>query len=139
MKILGVCLLAGGLGTSTTARAQCQHGSTSQQPVQQEHERAPKGKSTSLQGELVDMGCFMAMNGRGEEHQSCALACIGGGAPMGILTADEDLVLLLEDHDAKEPYEALKEKAAEQVKVSGTFFKRGGVPALLVKSVAGVE
>lgn len=139
-KILAVGLTTVALGVWTAAWAQHDHGSHGQQPSQPV-QPSPKeeGKSMSFQGELVDMACYVAHEGKGAKHKSCAQSCIRDGAPMGILTANEELVLLVEDHDAKKPYVALKEKAGEQVKVTGTFFERGGLPALVVKSVDGAK
>ena len=94
-----------------------------------------KAEMQTLQGELVDMNCYMAHEGKGEKHKKCADACISEGAPMGLLTQDGMVYLLLADHTLKEPYESLKEKAAEQVGVKGEIHQRGGVQALLVKGL----
>ena len=128
------------LGVWTAAWAQHDHGSTatpSGQPAQEM--KTEQGKSMTFQGELVDMACYVGHEAKGAKHKSCALSCIKDGAPMGILTADQKLVLLVEDHESKQPYVALKEKAGDQVKVTGTYFERGGLPALVVASVDGVK
>lgn len=140
-RILGVALLTTAVGAWNAAWAQHDHSGHSAQPGHTESQamQPDKGKSMSLQGELVDMACYVAHEGKGAKHKSCALACIKDGAPMGILTAKDELVLLVEDHDAKKPYLSLKEKAGEQVQVTGTFFERGGLPALVVKSVDGAK
>ena len=93
------------------------------------------GQPLTVTGEVLDLACYMAHEGKGEKHKSCAQACINGGAPIGVLTADGDVYLLVEDHEAKKPYESLKGKAAEQVKVSGTLQQRGGLRAIVVASV----
>ena len=140
MKILGVGLMTAALAVGTAAWAQHDHGSHGQQPGQNEEKKQKEeGKSMSIQGELVDLACYVAHEGKGPKHKSCAQTCIKDGAPMGVLMSDQKLVLLVEDHDAKSPYLALKEKAADQVKVTGTFFERGGLPALVVKSVDGAK
>jgi len=139
-KILAVGSMIVALGVWTAAWAQHDHGSHGQPSNQSAQEmQKDEGKSKTFQGELVDLACYVAHEGKGKKHQSCAQTCIQGGAPMGILTSDDALVLLVENHEAKKPYEALKTKAAEQVRVSGTFFERGGLPALVVESVEGVK
>jgi hypothetical protein len=44
-------------------------------------------KSTTIEGELVDLRCFVAMDARGEKHQSCAAACVKAGDPVGLVDA----------------------------------------------------
>lgn len=94
-----------------------------------------QGKSLTIKGELLDMACYMGHEGKGKKHKKCAETCILGGAPLGLLTEKGDVYLLVEDHAKKEPYESLKGKAAETVSVTGDYFKRGGVQAVVVKKV----
>lgn len=102
------------------------------------HGQGELGKSgiRSVQGEVLDMACYMAHEGKGSKHKSCALKCIKDGAPIGLLTKDGAVYLLVEDHDSPQPYAQIKEWAAEQVKVTGELKQRGGVQAILVKSSA---
>jgi hypothetical protein len=108
-----------------------------------EHQHDPAATATAtkqtMQGEVLDMACYMASGERGEKHKSCAQMCVQGGAPMGILTSDGKVVLLVEDHAAAKPYAQLKEKAGDQVKVTGTYVERGGLPALVVAAVESVK
>jgi hypothetical protein len=99
---------------------------------------APGAKQT-MQGEVLDMACYMANGEKGEKHKSCAQMCIQGGAPMGILTSDGKVVLLVEDHAAAKPYTQLKDKAGDQVRVTGTYIERGGLPALVVAAVESAQ
>lgn len=89
----------------------------------------------SVKGEVVDMACYMAHEGRGPKHAKCAKACLLEGAPAGILGSDGSLVLLVEDHNAKKPYKAVLELAGRQAEVSGKMVTRGGITALVVASV----
>lgn len=93
------------------------------------------GKKLTVQGEVLDLACYMGHEAKGDKHKSCAAKCIQGGAPIGILTASGEVYLVVEDHAAKKPYETLKDKAAMQVQVSGTLYERGGLPAIVVASV----
>jgi len=111
-----------------------QQSATKQESAAHPHDVAA-GQSLTVTGEVLDLACYMAHEGKGEKHKSCAQACINGGAPIGVLTADGDVYLLVEDHEAKKPYETLKGKAAEQVKVTGTLQQRGGLRAIVVASV----
>lgn len=97
------------------------------------------GNQQTLQGEVLDMACFMAHEGKGEKHKKCAAACLKDGTPAGLLTKDGQVYLLLEDHNAKKPYENVKGMAAEQVKVTGLVSAKGGVQAVVVKAVEKVK
>ncbi len=85
------------------------------------------------------MACYTANGDHGAKHKSCAEMCIQGGSPMGILTSDGNVVLLVEDHSATKPYTQLKQDAGDQVKVTGKYFDRGGLPSLVVASVETVK
>ena len=91
----------------------------------------------TLTGEIVDMACYMPHpeSGKGAGHRKCADTCIKKGLPMGLVTDDKQVYLLLEDHDNPKPYAQLKEKAAEKVTVEGEKVSQGGTQALVVGAV----
>jgi hypothetical protein len=90
-----------------------------------------------LTGEVVDMACYVPhpATSRGNGHRKCAETCIKKGMPMGLLTADKQLYLLLENHDNPKPYAQLKERAAETVTVEGTKVSEGGVQGFVVEAL----
>ena len=91
----------------------------------------------TLTGEIVDMACYIPHpeTGRGNSHRKCADTCVKKGLPMGLLTADKQLYLLLENHDNPKPYDELKQKAAQTVTVEGNKVAQGGVQGLVVDAV----
>ena len=91
----------------------------------------------TLTGEVVDMACYVPhpATSHGSGHRKCADTCLKKGMPMGLLTADKQLYLLLEDHDNPKPYGQLKEKAAETVTVEGTKASQGGVQGFVVEAL----
>ena len=91
----------------------------------------------AITGEVLDMNCYMAMDAHGEGHKSCAAKCINGGSPMGLLTSDGKVYLLIEDHDKKQPYEDAKKHAGEQVTVTGAVSEKDGIKGLVVSDVKG--
>ena len=103
-------------------------------------EHGTGGKEVSVKGELVDMACFMAHAGKGKKHAECGKMCVlKNGTPLGIVTADGKVYLLVEDHSAtkaRKPYAQAKEMVAETVTVKGDAYERGGVQAIVVESVA---
>lgn len=103
-------------------------------------EHGAGGKQVAIQGELVDMACFMAHEGRGKKHAECGKMCVlQNAAPLGLAAADGKVYLLVEDHSspkARKPYAQAKEMVAETVVVKGDLYVRGGLPAIVVESVS---
>jgi hypothetical protein len=96
---------------------------------------AQKDESKTVTGEVLDMGCYMASNAQGEGHKDCASACIKGGAPMGLLTSDGKIYLLVENHNKKDAYAKIKDHAGEKVTVKGTASVKGGMQGLIVEEL----
>ena len=98
---------------------------------------APALAAESVTGEIVDMACYLPhpQTGSGPSHRKCADTCLKKGMPMGIVTEDKQVILLLEDHDNPKPYAQLKEKAAEKVTVEGDKVTQGGINGLVVQAI----
>lgn len=92
-------------------------------------------KAVTVKGEIVDLACYLDHGATGMKHQQCALACLKGGQPMGLLTADGKVYLLLADHQNAKPFEEAKGMAALQVEVTGPPAQRAGVNGITVESV----
>ena len=92
-------------------------------------------KEATVKGELLDMDCYIASGAHGNDHKSCADMCINSGAPMGVLTNDGKVYLLVAGHNKKEPYDELKKHAGEEVTVTGTLTERDGIKGIVVKEV----
>lgn len=95
----------------------------------------PKGKVETISGELLDMACYMMHEGKGAKHAKCAGACVQGGAPLGLLTKDGSVLLVVGDHDDQKPYVEAKAQAGKNAKLTGTVFTRGGLKAIVVSKV----
>ncbi len=93
------------------------------------------GKPVTLKGEIVDMGCYLGHEAKGEKHKSCATKCISGGMPMGLLATDGTLYLLTLSHDTADPFNQAKALAGDLVEVTGSVMARGGIKALEVDAV----
>jgi hypothetical protein len=91
----------------------------------------------SVTGEIVDLACYLPhpQSGAGAAHRKCAETCIKKGLPIGLLTADKQVYLLLEDHENPKAYAQLKDKAAEKVTVEGEKVAQGGLTGIVVESV----
>ncbi len=100
-----------------------------------EHDHAAataRSKAVEVSGEIVDIMCYSSMGregGAGPKHKACATACINGGGPVGLLTDEDQLLLLVaaEHGDLKKMVAAF---IATRVKVSGKISERGGLRVL---------
>jgi len=98
---------------------------------------AAASAADSVTGEVVDLACYMVhpQSSVGAGHKKCAEVCLKKGLPAGLLTADKQLYLLLEDHDNSKPYAAVREKAAETVTVEGQKVTQNGMQGIVVEAV----
>jgi hypothetical protein len=99
------------------------------------HQASPAGKTATLKGEVVCLGCYLGHGAKGADHKACATKCLAGGMPFGLLTADGKLYLLTMNHDNPDPFNKCKTLAAETVAVSGSVIQRDGMMAVDVADV----
>jgi hypothetical protein len=107
--------------------------------------KAPEGAIfIKVTGEVLDLFCYLDRGFSGEVHRDCAYRCIHGGEPMGILSRDGKVYLLMVDHwyamDRRNQsywrqYEQTKEYAGLMVTISGRLIKRKGISAIEVLDV----
>ena len=125
-RALIIASLLGILGASSAADAQTGAAAGS-------GKAGPKKWST-IRGEVLDLGCFLAKGLAGEVHRDCALRCIGAGVPMGIITADSVVYILTQDHGRAmapqtftnpDQFALVKQWAAKMVEVTGFAHQRG--------------
>jgi hypothetical protein len=93
---------------------------------------AASGPAQTISGEIVDMACYMGGEEHGAKHAKCAGMCVTGGAPMGLLTKEGALYLVVANHADEKPYEAAKKLAGGAATLTGQVTKKGGVQALIV-------
>jgi len=95
-------------------------------------EAKTSGQTQTIKGEVVDLMCYLDHGAKGEKHKVCAEKCIKSGGPVGLLTADGQLYLVVGDH--KPMNEELAAKAAQTVTLKGKVVERNGV-----KMIANAE
>ena len=97
----------------------------------------PASAGDSVTGEVVDLSCYLVhpASGQGAGHRKCAETCLKKGLPAGLLTADKQLYLLIEDHENPKAYASLKEKAAATVTVEGAKVSQNGMQGIVVETV----
>src|SRR5699024_2532044 len=94
------------------------------------------GEKVTVKGEVLDMNCYMTDDSNvGEEHAQCAKMCVSSGLTMGLLDADGNVYLMVENHNSADAYNDLRNYGAEQVSVSGILYHRGGVNGVIVQEI----
>jgi predicted lipoprotein with Yx(FWY)xxD motif len=95
---------------------------------------APKGKPVSITGTVVDTGCYVSHDSKGEAHAKCAEACAKNGVPLAILDEHGTLYMPIavehKDQNAK-----LMPFIEKRVKVTGTILEKGGLKGIAIKTV----
>ncbi len=93
---------------------------------------------TTLTGEIVDFSCYLQVGKHGEKHRACGQKCLTNGQPIGLLTADGNLYMLMEEeHDPRRDgltdfRKAANEHLAHIMEVNGTLSSHAGYKALFV-------
>ena len=99
-----------------------------------DHGKAAAAAGT-WKGEIIDVACYVPNGAKGAGHADCAKKCAKAGMPLGLLTGDGDLVLLLADHEDGKAYDQVKELAGTTVEVTGKSAERDGMTVVTVASV----
>jgi len=97
------------------------------------------GKITTVTGEIVDLSCYLQLGKHGEKHKSCGQKCLNSGQPIGLLTKDGAIYMLMdEEHDPRRDGQTELRKAAGDhfahvMEVTGTETNVRGVHAIYVQ------
>jgi hypothetical protein len=96
------------------------------------------GKVTTLVGEIVDYSCYLQVGKHGAKHRDCGQKCLKNGQPIGLLTQDGKLYLLMEEeHDPRRDgltnfRQVAIDNIAYVMEVTGTLSEVDGQRALYV-------
>lgn len=94
-------------------------------------------EAVEVQGEVVELSCYLDHGGHGDSHAGCAKRCLEAGAPAGLLTSDGELYLLTRSRG--DVNADVKDFAGEEIVVVGRLLERNGLQALQVESVSPVK
>lgn len=95
-------------------------------------------EDVTVQGEVIDLACYMAKGSKGAAHKACAQMCAKKGVPIGVLTDGGEVYLLLDDHNNPDPYDAAKKLAGDRAEINGKKFNKQGVASIVVGGVKGL-
>ena len=99
------------------------------------------GKPVTLVGEMVDFSCYLQLGKHGEKHRSCGQKCAQNGQPVGLLTKDGTLYMLMpEEHDPRRDGGVdIRTAAADHmghiVEVIGTEASVNGYSAIFIQGL----
>ena len=104
---------------------------------------ASQGETITVTGEIIDTWCYMSgVMGppeavQGSAHHTCALWCSAGGIPVGLVTDDGAIymVLKIEGDDQLAGGDTALRLAAHTVEAKGILHKRDGLNFLIVENV----
>src|SRR5258708_695268 len=101
-----------------------------------------EGKTTTVVGEIIDLSCYLQVGKHGDKHRDCGQKCIRNGQPVGLLTEDGAVYMLMdEEHDPRRDGQTEFRKQAIElmahvVPVHGTLTDVDGHKALYVTGTA---
>lgn len=95
---------------------------------------AHHGKLASISGTVVDTGCYVSHDSKGESHVPCATACARKGVPLAIVDEKGTLYLpIAVEH--QDPNAKLMPFIEKKVKITGTVLEKGGLKGIAIKTV----
>lgn len=98
------------------------------------------GKPLAVTGEVVDLSCYIQLGKRGEGHKACGAKCVINGAPVGIVTKENKVYMLVaEQHHPRRDGQLgfakeYAEKMGTTITVNGMLSKYGGIPTIFVEA-----
>jgi len=96
------------------------------------------GREITVVGEIVDFSCYLQLGKHGEKHRGCGQKCVQNGQPIGVLTKEGTLYMLMpEEHDPRrdggvDARQVAADHMGHIVKVTGTETSHGGYHAIYV-------
>ena len=97
---------------------------------------SPAQEDIAVQGEILDLTCYLHKGSKGRRHRACAEMCAEKGLPIGVLTDADEVYLLIEDHDNPAPYAAAVKLAGQNATLKGKKYSKGSVTAIMVLEAA---
>jgi hypothetical protein len=99
-----------------------------------------QGKAVTVTGEIIDLSCYLQLGKHGEKHKACGVKCLQSGQPIGLLTKDGAIYMLMaEEHDPRRDgqtggfRQAAIDNFARIVEVTGTETSHNGFRAIYVQ------
>jgi len=100
-------------------------------------------KLIEIKGEIIDTWCYLSgvMGGQdavvGTAHHTCALWCAAGGIPVGVLTEEGEIymVLKIKGEEVLAKSDTIMEIQSDVITAKGMHYVRDGVNYIVVEDV----
>ena len=100
-----------------------------------EAKKEEAAKPTTLTGEVIDLSCYMGHGASGMDHAKCAQSCITKGMPVGFLTTDGVMYVIL--GSGHEPAnKSVVDFAGKKSMITGTVKEDKGLKTIEMASIA---
>ena len=100
------------------------------------HEHGKGVQEVTIQGELVDSLCYVAMAAKGSGHKQCAIDCAKAGIPISIVEDGTGKLYTVLPKEDKTGYpENVVSKMGQPVTLKGDLYEQGGNRYVTVESV----
>lgn len=99
------------------------------------------GRAVTRVGEVVDFSCYLQLGKHGEKHRACGQKCVNNSQPIGLLTQDGSLYMLMpEEHDPRrdggvDAKASASDHMGHIVEVNGTEAMVNGYRAIFVQGL----
>jgi hypothetical protein len=99
------------------------------------------GHAVTVIGEVVDFSCYLQLGKHGEPHRACGQKCVNSGQPIGLLTQNGTLYMIMpEEHDPRrdggiDAKAFASEHMGHIVEVTGTEASVGGYRGIFVQGL----
>jgi hypothetical protein len=119
--VVGIFAVCFAFCAATTLHAQ---DSTAAKPMGKMAMKTTKNaaKEESIEGEVVDMACYLGKGEKGADHMQCGSACASRGTPVGVLDSKNHVYTIIA---ASAPY---ADYVSKTVRVTGTVVDKNMVP-----------
>ena len=100
-----------------------------------EAKKEEAAKPTTLTGEVIDLSCYMGHGASGMDHAKCAQSCITKGMPVGFLTTDGTMYVILgSNHEPAN--KQVSDFAGKKSTITGVVKEDKGLKAIELASIA---
>jgi len=107
--------------------------------AQHDHHKQAPSKALSFTGTVIDTGCHMAHETKGEKHIACATACAKAGVPLAILDESTGTIYLPIAVDHKNQNDKLIPFIEKKVQVTGALLEKGGIKGIALKTIVAAK
>ncbi|MFH1568879.1 MAG: hypothetical protein ABIL09_12850 [Gemmatimonadota bacterium] len=138
MKATHVLISAALLAAAVALQAQQGHEHQAMPAEGAAKAHAEMTAPSTMKGEIIDVGCYVHHQARGEQHSSCAVSCAKLGMPIGFLEDGTGHIYLVVPAGHSDPREGVLSHLGKHVQVTGAVLESGGMKTLELQQVTEI-